>query len=114
MPHYGPVNTASSPNQRRASRHPFGGVAEFVLPQSGECGVGMATELGRYGCFIRTEQLAAQGTKISIRITHEASEFAALGTVAYCLPGKGMGIAFGSFSPAAQVLLAAWPDHRSG
>jgi hypothetical protein len=83
-------------------------VAELMAPQTGQYFLGIATELGRYGCFVRTKTVLTPGSALDLKITHDGQEFCALGTVVYCVPERGMGIAFGSSSPAAELILSGW------
>jgi hypothetical protein len=83
-------------------------VAEIAVPRSGEYFVGITSEIGRYGCFIRTKAVLSPATKIDLRITYDDREFCTLATVVYRIPDQGIGIAFNSMMPQAQSVLADW------
>jgi hypothetical protein len=81
--------------RRRTPRYPFlGGVAEITNTPSGEYVVARTSELGRFGCFVKTKSLFSAGATVSLKITYDLNEFVAAGEVVYVLPNTGMGIAF--------------------
>ena len=106
-------DTSNELERRRTPRHPFGGVAEFAVAQSGEYFVGITAELGRHGCFIKTKAVLPPGTRIDLRITHEGREFCTLGMVAYSVPDRGLGISFGPSASATQTILSEWLQQSS-
>ena len=99
--------------RRRAIRYFFGGVAEVTDVESGKHLVSETTELGRFGCFVKTIAPFSPGATVSLKITHQDTFFAAPGMVAYVLADKGMGIAFGSVSPKDAAVLEGWLPHRA-
>jgi hypothetical protein len=95
--------------RRRTTRYAFvGGAAEVTFAPSGQCLVARTSELGRFGCFVKTKTPFPTGATVSLRITYDLREFVAAGEVVYVLPDKGMGIAFGAIPPANQGILEYW------
>ena len=76
--------------------------------------VGKTTELSRLGCFVQTCHQLPEGTAIDLKISYEGIEFDALGTVAYSLPQKGMGISFVPSSSVDEELLDEWLKVAAG
>lgn len=70
--------------------------------------VGKTTELARLGCFVQTCHELPAGTEVTLKINYEGIEFDAVGTIAYSLPGKGMGISFVPSSTIDEALLDEW------
>lgn len=66
------------------------------------------TDLSLFGCHVATQRPWLAGTKIRIRISHNGSSFAAVGTVAHVQPGVGMGILFTRIGPNEQTILDGW------
>src|SRR5580765_1312639 len=106
------------PQRRRALRYFFGGVAEVTEVHSGSYLISEASELGRFGCFVKTEAPFSPGATVALKITHKEALFAAPGRVAYVLTSRGMGIAFGTVSPEDEAVLDNWlplgPDEERG
>ena len=104
---------AKSLERRRAIRYFFGGVAEVTDVESGKHLVSETTELGRFGCFVKTIAPFSPGATVSLKITHQDTFFAAPGRVAYVLADKGMGISFGAVSPEDEAVLEHWLPHST-
>jgi hypothetical protein len=94
--------------RRRAPRRPFGGVAEISTGFSDDHIVGLATELGRFGCFVRTQKSVPAGTKVSLKITHHGDEYVTPGEVVHVLAQKGIGIKFEPATPRDETMLEDW------
>jgi hypothetical protein len=94
--------------RRRAPRRPFGGVAEISTGFSDDHIVGLATELGRFGCFVRTQKSIPAGTKVSLKITHHGDECVTPGEVVHVLAQKGIGIKFEPATPRDEAMLEDW------
>jgi hypothetical protein len=94
--------------RRRFPRHAFGGVAEVSSSEPSAYIVGKTTELARLGCFVQTCHALPVGTEVSLKISYEGIEFDAFGTIAYTLPGKGMGISFVPSTTIDEALLDEW------
>jgi hypothetical protein len=60
------------------------------------------------GCFVETTNPFIAGTKVGLRISHDAMVFEARGTVAYSLSGKGMGITFTFIEPTSIAIVDGW------
>ncbi len=65
------------------------------------------------GCFVETTTPFIGGTKVRFRISHDGAVFAAEGTVAYSLSGKGMGITFTAIEPSSIAILDGWLTAQS-
>jgi hypothetical protein len=100
--------TSSSTNRRRVPRYAFGGVAEICPLHSHKYIIASTTELSCLGCFIRTSASLPAGTQVTLKITHDESEFTANGKVAYVLAARGMGIEFEAIEPKDEALLETW------
>jgi hypothetical protein len=100
--------TSISTNRRRVPRYVFGGVAEICPLHSHEYIIAPTTELSSLGCFIRTSASLPPGTQVTLKITHDESEFTAHGKVAYTLPEIGVGIEFEAIEPKDEALLETW------
>lgn len=94
--------------RRRAPRCVFGGVAEVSSPALCKHLVAVTGELSRLGCFVRTTTPFDSGEAVTVRITYDGREIAVSGHVAYALPTKGMGIAFGEVAASDQAVLEDW------
>lgn len=94
--------------RRRAVRHYFGGPAEVTDLNNHTRLLALTTDLSVFGCFVRTRHPFPEGTRITVRITHQGAVFANCGDVAHVQPNKGMGIAFGAVDRQAQVILDDW------
>ena len=99
---------SKAPERRRAIRYVFGGVAEVTDVESGTYLVSVATELGRFGCFVRTTDPFTAGATVSLRITHNGTLLVVPGKVGYVRASQGMGIAFGALTSDNQAVLEAW------
>ena len=93
---------------RRVPRRAFGGVAEITTAEPGAYIVASTAELSRYGCFVKTQQSLAIGTKVSLKITYEDKVFNRSGEVAYILPENSMGFRFTTTTPEDVALLEEW------
>jgi Tfp pilus assembly protein PilZ len=94
--------------RRRAPRYAFGGVAEVTAPGSRKHLVAVTGELSRLGCFVKTTTPFPIGETVNVRINYDSREIAVPGEVAYVLPTKGMGIAFGAVAATDQAVLEDW------
>jgi hypothetical protein len=68
------------------------------------------SDLSVFGCHVDTLKLFPTGTRVRIRIAHRGANFAALGTVVYCEPNAGMGVAFNKIEQKDQLVLERWID----
>jgi hypothetical protein len=105
--------TAMQSEHRRTARYAFGGAAEVTDIQSGNCVVSVTSQLGLFGCFVKTMSPFPKATAVSLKITNNGRTFAAQGKVAYTLP-TGMGIAFDAISPNDQAVLEDWLIQETG
>jgi hypothetical protein len=94
--------------RRRAPRHLLGGAVEVIDLESEKQIATLARNLSLFGCFVTTATPFVTGTKVRVRITHQGTTFAALGSVAHTLASEGMGIAFGGIEPRDRAILDTW------
>ena len=104
----GARRSSGAMERRRAPRRPFGGVAEISSALPDAHIVGLATELGRFGCFVRTQKVVPAGTKVSVKISHRGDECVTPGEVVHVSAQKGMGIKFEPATPRDEALLEDW------
>lgn len=88
-----------------------GGVVEIAAGHANKYIIALVGELSRFGCFVRTCESMPVGTKVSLKITDNGSEFSTPGEVAYILSEKGMGITFTLATRKDEALLEAWLRH---
>jgi hypothetical protein len=62
-------------------------VTELTFAPSGQYLVARTSQLGRFGCFVKTNPFSS-GSTVSLRITYDLREFVAAGEVVYVLPDK--------------------------
>ncbi len=55
-----------------------------------------------------TREPFSRGTQILLEITKDGIALVTGAIVAYCLQGKGMGIAFRDMAPDQMIILAGW------
>jgi CheY-like chemotaxis protein len=97
------------PLERRGLwRHVFGGLVELstIPPQTPI--IGSTVDICRLGCFVQTGESIPAGTKIWLKITHDGSQFTAIGEVVHVLSGRGIGINFTEVAPKDAALLKVW------
>jgi len=66
------------------------------------------TNLSLFGCYVSTTNPFADGTRVSLRISHGGASLATFGKVIYSKPNSGMGIAFTQVEPTSQAILEKW------
>jgi hypothetical protein len=62
-------------------------VTELTFAPSGQYLVARTSQLGRFGCFVKTNPFSS-GSTVSLRITYDLRQFVAAGEVVYVLPDK--------------------------
>src|SRR6185437_12479423 len=103
------------PQERRAHvRYPFTAAADVVDTISGTRLSARCSDLGLGGCFIDTTSPFPVGTVVKIRLTMEQKSFQAIASVAYSMPGMGMGLAFTAAEPDQIWVLKLWIGELSG
>jgi hypothetical protein len=70
--------------------------------------IGSASELSRFGCFVRSKASIPAGTKVSLKITYDGSAFNGAGEVSHVLAETGMGFHFAPDTAEDEALLQAW------
>jgi hypothetical protein len=94
--------------QPRAKRYTFIASIELMQVDSDLQLKEKTTDISLFGCHVATARPWPSGTKIRIRISHNGSSFAAVGTVAHVQAGAGMGIVFTRIGPNEQTILDGW------
>ena len=94
--------------RRTAPRYPLILGAEVLDVRSGARFVARTADVSRTGCYIDTLNPIPPGSKIHVRLQHEAETFDADGRVIYISPGLGMGVAFTSQAPDQLAILDRW------
>lgn len=92
----------------RASRYPFAASIELTDLQSEKLLTARTTNLSLFGCYVSTTSPFAEGTRVSLRISHGGASLAAFGKVVYSKPNSGMGIAFTHVESSSQAILERW------
>jgi len=94
--------------RRAAPRYPLILGAEVLDVASGAKLIARTADVSRTGCYLDTLNSIPPGSKIHVRLQHEAEVFEADGRVIYISPGLGMGIAFTSNTPGQLAILDRW------
>jgi CheY-like chemotaxis protein len=89
---------------RRAPRYYFGAAVELTEVESGRIVVALVRILSLYGCFVKTSQSIAAGSKVMVNITYSGFHFAAKGRVVTQM-NDGLGIEFVGIDPINQERL---------
>ena len=92
----------------RASRYPFAARIELTDLQSEKLLTARTTNLSLFGCYVSTTSPFAEGTRVSLRISHGGASLATFGKVVYSKRNSGMGIAFTKVEPSGQAILEKW------
>ena len=102
------------PSQRpRATRRAFTAHIEVVnvefelMLQTRTC------DLSLFGCYVKTPQPWAVGTKVRVRISHKGATFTAYGHVAHTRQ-DGMGIQFVQLTEKDELILEIWMAELRG
>jgi len=95
-------------SERRAHRrHRVTALVE-IEAESGEHAEAQLVNLGRAGCYVKTDSPVSVGTAISVCITKGAHSFQAQAKVVSAMPGKGMGLVFTTVEPEQFQTLDTW------
>lgn len=92
----------------RASRYPFAASVELTDLQSEKLLTARTVNLSLFGCYVSTTSPFPEGTKVTLRITHDGASFMAWGKVLHLKPNSGMGVAFANIEPTCQTILEKW------
>jgi hypothetical protein len=104
-----PLTSHASHSERRVSeRFSFSAVAEVIDVVAMNRITARVSDISANGCYLDVINVLSPATKIRIAIRHANLEFDALATVAYSLPGMGMGVTFNSVSPEMSAVLERW------
>jgi len=66
------------------------------------------SELSLYGCYIDMANPLPEGTAIIVKISSGGRHLQAPGTVVYCAPNLGVGVAFHNVNLASVIVLKEW------
>jgi len=91
----------------RATRYPFAANVELTDLRERRV-TARTTNLSLFGCYVSTTSPFPEGTKVTLRITHDGASFEAWGKVLYLKPNSGMGVAFANIEPTCQTILEKW------
>jgi hypothetical protein len=96
-------------SERRAYiRYKLTAPVELTDSQSGQTSQAVVTDVGRGGCFVKTDSPAAIGTTLKLSVTQSDQCFRARARVVSTQPGKGMGILFTEVEAADLEVLERW------
>jgi hypothetical protein len=96
-------------SERRSNlRHKVAAVIEVVEIESGQRVKAHLANLGRAGCYVKTETPSPIETAVNVQITMASQSFQARAKVVYNIPGKGMGLLFTAFEAEGLRTLDSW------
>ena len=104
----------------RARRYPFTANIELTDRQTETQILGRTTDLGLYGCRMKTQKPFPTETKVRIKIVHGGENVVAPGRVAYAKTTGETGIVFTGIERNDQSVLDKWiaelrkPDSDAG
>lgn len=93
---------------RREPRHPFFATVELLETRSEVRIQARTGDLSLHGCYVDTMNPFPNGSRVRVTITHENTNFVALGVVAHSQPNVGMGISFTEVAPDHNKILLKW------
>ena len=106
-PHTPP--SGRSPSERRGQvRLIIPATAEIKIPTSGESFRAAVGNIGRQGCYIKTERNLPTGTDVLLHIIKGKFAFSAGARVVHSFTGKGFGLMFTAVEPANMATFEAW------
>ena len=98
-------------SERRSNlRHKVTGIIEVAEIESGQGVKSHLGNLGRAGCYVKTENPSPIGTAVNVHITTVTQSFRAPAKVVYSIPGKGMGLLFTALEAEELRILDAWME----
>ncbi len=65
------------------------------------------SDLSQFGCYVRTSNPCAVGTKVRVKITYKGAVFTALGHIVN-VRENGMGVQFSGLAPRDEMILEIW------
>src|SRR5487761_78612 len=92
----------------RATRYPFAANIELTDVRSEILVTGRTTNLSLFGCYVSTTCPFAEGTRVSLRISHGGARLAIFGKGVYSKPNSAMGIFFTQVESSSQSILEKW------
>jgi len=103
------IPPSSRLSERRSNlRHKVAGTVELVETESGQRVKAHLGNLGRAGCYLKTETPSLIGTAVNIHITRASQSFQAPAKVVYTISGKGMGLLFTALETEELRILDTW------
>jgi hypothetical protein len=103
-----PKETGAWYPQRSGLRYSFVATIEVVDPESEKQIISTTSNLGDYGCHVRTDTPFHPGTKVKMTMRHQGITFQSEGRVSHSITGEGMGIRFVNVDTAEQIVLREW------
>ena len=99
----------SKANERRAYiRYKLTAPVELTDSRTGQTSQAVVTDVGRGGCFVKTNSPAAIGTTLKLSITQSDQCFRARARAVSIQPGQGMGILFTEVEAEDLEVLERW------
>ena len=96
-------------SERRTNlRHKVAGIVEVVEAESGQRVKGHLGDLGRSGCYVKTQTPSPIGTAVNVHITRASQSLRASAKAVYSIPGKGMGLLFTALGVEELRVLESW------
>lgn len=105
----GPSSRSRRSAERRAHmRYKVTGMVEATKVGSGQSIKASLGDLGRMGCYVKTDSPCSVGTFVEIAITRGAQSFRAQAKVVSSMPGEGMGLSFTAVKADQDAILDQW------
>lgn len=98
---------------RRAPRYYLGAAVELTEVDSGRILVALVRVLSLYGCFVKTSESVAAGSKVQLNITYSGNHFTAMGRVVTQMK-EGVGIEFIEIDQTNQARLENCLEELAG
>jgi hypothetical protein len=96
-------------SERRSNlRHKVAGIVEVMETESGQRVKAHLGNLGRDGCYVKTETPSPIETDVNVHITMASKSLRARARVVYSIPGKGMGLLFTALEAEELRVLELW------
>jgi PilZ domain len=109
-----PKRRQGESERRISERFTFSAVAEAIDLSSRVRVTARVSDISRTGCYLDIINIFGPGTRVQLNISHANMQFDAVATVAYSIPGMGMGVTFTSVDPEMSAILEQWIAEASG
>ena len=98
----------SSSERRSRARYKFSAPAQIVQSGAGNPLSGELSNIGLFGCYVKTASPLPAGASVELHITHADRSLRTGATVKSSQPDKGMGLTFGHLSDEDRKVLDDW------